>query len=101
MLSYESSQNVMESMIAHCEEDGYTPNIVEKVMTVETLVLLVELNRGVSFLPNTEHFTSNHKIHFLKVKNSAHCIDIVAAWKHTNTNETVNAFIKMVKSSRL
>jgi hypothetical protein len=50
-LSEEPSSVALNGMIEKCRADGFEPCIIEKVSTLETLILLVELHtRGFIFL---------------------------------------------------
>ncbi|UWG99046.1 LysR family transcriptional regulator [Dehalobacter sp. DCM] len=97
MLSQEAGPNNYKTMLQYCRKDGYEPNIVELVPTFDMLMLLVELNRGVCFVPNTWRNKANDKLAFLEIEGTTHMITIEMAWRKDNKNEGLKAFIEVAK----
>lgn len=84
-LSEEPSSVALNGMIENCRADGYEPCVIEKVSTLETLILLVELHRGVAFFPNMPQVTQDDRISYLSITNSPHQFQIVVDQSETST----------------
>ncbi|MFZ7131679.1 MAG: LysR family transcriptional regulator [Eubacteriales bacterium] len=87
-------------MVKSCMLDGYEPNIIEKVTSLDTLMLMVELNRGVTFLPRSQAHAFNDKVAFIQLLGTNHSFTIEMAWKASNENEYLQEFIQTAKKCR-
>ncbi len=90
----DSIGSVQKDIIRHCKEDGYVPNIVETVTSMESMLLSVELGRGVGFFPPSQQYLCNDAIHFLKIKNTHHNFKVCATWRNDNKSPYINQIIK-------
>lgn len=97
MLSQEAGPNNYKTMLQFCQKDGYEPNIVELVPTFDMLLLLVELNRGVTFVPYNWLNKPNDKLAFLEMEGTSHTITIEMAWRKDNKNEELKSFIAVAR----
>lgn len=86
VFSKESIGDVYDEMLSNCKKDGFEPDIVEKVTTLDTLLLLVELNRGVAFLPDVGKYTDKSKIHVLEMISKNSILKVCVAWNKENSH---------------
>ncbi|WP_025682840.1 LysR family transcriptional regulator [Paenibacillus maysiensis] len=98
-LSEEPSSLALKGMIENCRADGYEPCIIEKVSTLETLILLVELHRGVAFFPNVPQVTQDDRISYLSITNSPHHFQIVVGYPSKSLNTLTESFLSYVKET--
>lgn len=97
MLSEDCGQLNFEHMISTCKKDGYLPNITERVSSIDTLILMIELNRGVSILPRSMIHNSNDKIALIEIANTHHSFVIDMYWRKSVKSEYVKQFISTTK----
>ncbi|WP_193708445.1 LysR family transcriptional regulator [Alkalibaculum sporogenes] len=97
MLSEECGQLNFERMIESCRQDGYEPKITERVNSLDTLMFMVELNRGVSFLPRSQINNLNNKVSFIDIINTHHSFAVEMSWIRFNKNEYIKKFIEIAK----
>ncbi|UWG96690.1 LysR family transcriptional regulator [Dehalobacter sp. DCM] len=78
-----------------CRLDGYEPNFVEcdKILSFDAYMLLVEMDKGVAFLPDSPRLPRSSRIAYLKIMNSVHRYNIDLAWKKDRTNPILQTFI--------
>lgn len=93
MISEECGQLNFERMLESCRKDGYEPRIIERVNSLDTLLFMVELNRGVSFLPKSHANRLNNKVAFIDIVNTHHSFSIDMSWVRSNKNEYIDKFI--------
>ncbi|WP_237171648.1 LysR family transcriptional regulator substrate-binding protein [Paenibacillus sp. IHB B 3084] len=98
-LSEEPSSVALNGMIENCRADGYEPCVIEKVSTLETLILLVELHRGVAFFPNVPQVTQDNRISYLSITNSPHQFQIVVGYPSKSLNTLTESFLSYVKET--
>lgn len=95
MSSRKLGPEMYDYMLEACRKDGYEPNIVEsdKIFSFDAYLLLVEMGKGVAFLPDSPYFPKSSRIANLRIKNSAHRYNIEMAWKPKNNNSLLARFI--------
>lgn len=98
MLSEESGPLNYKLITKFCLEDGYHPNIVEKVPSLDTLILLVELNRGVTFFPHSSILSANNKVRLIRLNNSHHSFSVAMAWNRGSKNAIIKQIAEIAKS---
>ena len=84
-------------MFAAFQKDGYEPLLAEKVNSLDTLILLVQLNRGVSYLPKSLVAPLDKKLSWLEVPDTNHAFSIEMTWNCNSKNEYLQAFIAVAK----
>ena len=97
MLSEECGQLNFQRMFKSCREDGYEPNIKERVNSLDTLIFMVELNRGVSFLPKSQINSLNNKVSFIEIIETHHSFTVEMYWGRSNKNEYISKFIAIAR----
>ena len=95
------NEKVAEKIIEHCLRDGFRPDVVETVSSMEDLALLVQLNEGIAFFPNTQQYICNDNIQFVQMKETLHKLEICVAWKKKEQIPEVKELIKALDQSKL
>lgn len=85
-------------IIECCKSDGYEPKINSKVNDLDTYLLLVEANKGVSFVPSNNSFINNKNIVLLRVPDTHQKFEIAVGWKANQAHKIVQDFIKVTQS---
>lgn len=97
VLNINNSNYGFHEMKEHCNQDGYELHIVDYAPNLGAQMMMVELNRGVSFFQDLMLDQNSSNIRFLPIHNSAHQYDINVLWKQKNDHPHVLEFIKYVK----
>lgn len=97
MLSEDYGQLNFQHMYQCCVDDGYEPNITQKVNSLDTLIFMVELNRGVTFLPKSHTHCLNERVCYIDIVNTHHSFSVEMTWSKTNKNEYIMDFIEIAK----
>lgn len=92
-LCEDSASVALHGMIENCRKDGFEPEVLERISSLETLILMVELNRGVAFFPNVGRFAEDSRIEYLTIANSPHQFLIVAGCLEQVTNPLAHEFL--------
>ena len=95
------NEKVSEKIIEQCLKDGFKPDVVETVSSMEDLALLVQLNEGIAFFPNTRQYICNDNIQFVQMKETHHKLEICVAWKRKEQIPEVKELIKALDQSKL
>lgn len=85
-------------IIECCKADGYEPKINSKVNDLDTYLLLVEANKGVSFVPSNNAFIKNKNIVLLRVPDTHQKFEIAVGWKANQSHKIVQEFVKEIQS---
>lgn len=96
MSSRNAGSEMYDYVLEACRMDGYEPNIVEsdKIFSFDAFMLLVEMNKGVAFLPDSPYLSKSSRIAYLKIENSTHRYNIDMAWNPKNSNPLLEKFIE-------
>jgi DNA-binding transcriptional LysR family regulator len=96
---YDSPVGSFDFIVQMCEDCGFTPRIVYQPRFIDTVLLLVEAEMGVAILPQCMEAYANDSLKFVDLKGvENNRIDLIAAWKRTNTNPTVPIFLEALKA---
>lgn len=98
VLSEKCGQLNFERMFESFRKDGYHPNLAEKVNSLDTLIFLVQLNRGVSFLPKSLLHSLNNKVVGLEITDTHHAFSIEMTWNRSNKNDYLHDFIAIARA---
>ncbi len=97
---YESPQG-FDKTLQLCNQNGFSPQILNTPNSVQSVLMLVESHMGVALLPSSLIDYAGPNLTFLTLdtdeENSNY--DIVAAWKISNSNPSLNHLTELIKSS--
>jgi len=78
------------------EEAGYTPNILFRSNDVESILMMVAAEEGISLLPGyvTQKLTNAENIVFIPLQGQDETVEIIAAWKKEMGNSVLQGFVE-------
>lgn len=83
----------------HAKQDNVPLNIVATVSDIDTAFLLVQLNKGITFMPDYKRISSEfNNLHRIHIKNTKHTYKICLAWRKNNTNPDLQKVIHLFHS---
>lgn len=97
---HESPQG-FDKTLQLCSDHGFSPRIVNTPNNVQTVLVLVESQIGVALLPSSlKHYAGPH-LRFLPLDMKAEHMqyDIVAAWKKSNENPSLQHLTQLITKS--
>ncbi|WKY45222.1 LysR family transcriptional regulator [Eubacteriaceae bacterium ES2] len=99
MLNREYGEKNYKNMLECCALDGYQPNIIEEVDTLEAMFLKVNANKGVAFFSKgyAEKFFRN--VHFIELEGTHHIDRIDLAWLKDNDNDYIIKIIRLIQNN--
>ncbi len=72
-----------------CANRGFMPNIISQPRLHEGILLMIETGMGIAILPHHLEFYTNSSLRFVDFEGDDHSLNIVAAWKKSNTNPSL------------
>ena len=78
-----------------CLRAGFTPRETQKVASIETLMLYVEMGAGVTVLSGNNRLMSDPNIRLIPLK--AIQFDVVAYWREASMPEAVRSVLNAVQ----
>lgn len=99
MLNREYGERNYENMLKCCALDGYEPNIVEEVDTLESMFLKVNASKGVAFFLKGYAEKLFRNIHFVELEGTHHINRIDLAWLQDNNNEYIAKMTKLIQKN--
>ncbi|WP_125764873.1 LysR family transcriptional regulator [Companilactobacillus hulinensis] len=78
----------------HSQADNVPLNITATVADIDTALLLVQLNKGITFIPDYKSLKHEYSsLHRVKILNSQHKYKICLAWRTRDGNENLRKII--------
>ena len=87
-----------DKFISNCINAGFSPNIVKHCNSLESLSLLIKLGIGITILPKFHINDFEDDLIFIPLANEVFKIDNVLIWNESNSNPTVDLFLKHLES---
>lgn len=81
------------------QDAGYQPNIIFRSNDIESILIMVAAEQGISILPSyaTKKLINADNLVFVPLLGKKEYVDIIAAWKNHSENPVLNRFIKHLK----
>jgi len=76
-----------------CEIRGFIPHIVQQLPNVMSVLLMMELHRGITFLPRHTQMYANPSVRYVDLYGDACRFDIGMAWKKGNSNPALKTLL--------
>ncbi len=82
------------------QDVGYQPNIIFRSNDVESILMMVAAEQGISLLPSyaTRKFINADNIVFIPLEGENESVDIISAWKKDTKNPIIRHFCEHVKN---
>ena len=88
-----------QEMKEHCIKDGYEMKIADYAPSLGAQLMMVELERGVTFVQDLLAEKEEGNIRYLPIHNSNHKYDVDIMWNKSNQEEFIHQFINFVRKS--
>lgn len=88
-----------QEMKEHCKKDGYEIKIVDYAPSIGAQLMMVELERGVTFIQDLLAQTEEGNIRYLPIHNSNHRYNVDIIWNKSNQEEYIHQFINFVRKT--
>ena len=96
MISPEFGNETYQHMVEQRLKEGYSPHIVETAQSMEFLMMLVEMNRGVAFLPEGTNRYNEERCKWIRLVDSSDHPEFSIAYRKDNHNRAVLAFAQLI-----
>jgi len=96
---HESPQG-FDKTLQICIDNGFSPRIVNTPNSVQTILLLVESKMGIALLPGSLKEYAGPNLSFISIdlQKGHHDNEIVAAWKESNQNSSLQHMLDIILS---
>lgn len=92
------SETYNRRIIEECRQDGFSANIVKEVDSLDSMLLMVSINKGVAIV-SRDVVGENENIHALKLKETHHHSEYCIARNKKNSKPIIDAFIEIAIDS--
>lgn len=90
--------NSFIKMKDHSKADNVPLNIVATVADIDTALLLVQLDKGITFMPDYKTLDNEYKnLHRVKIKGSEHKYKVCLAWRKADLNPSLKRVLSLFK----
>lgn len=96
-ISAEESPAGYRQLIEQCNKSGFDPNITRQASTLESLLLCVEANMGVTLLDCNTRLQHDSSVRIIPLPNSDES-HLVAVWQSSNRNPAIRRLAEELKS---
>ena len=81
------------------QDAGYQPNIEFRSNDIESILMMVAAEQGISILPSyaTKKLMNADNLVFIPLQGEMEYVDIISAWKTTNENPVLHRFVEHLK----
>lgn len=98
VLNVDNNNRGFKEMYNHCKKDGYELQICDYAQNIGAQLMMVELNKGVTFVQDLMADSLPDRIKYIPINNTAHKYGVDVIWSKGNTNEYLHKFINFIKS---
>jgi len=100
LLSSVNNPQGFQHNVKLCEIRGFTPNIVQQLPNVMSVLLMMELHQGITFLPRHTQIYANPSVRYVDLYGDACRFDIGMAWKKGNLNPALKPLLNEFEKTR-
>lgn len=88
------SETYHKNMVESCQKDGFSPVIVKEVDSLDSMLLMVGINKGIA-ITSKDVVGDNEHVHLLKLKETHHHSEYCIARDKKNKNPIIDRFIEI------
>ena len=96
MIAPEFGTETYHHMVEQRLQEGYSPHIVETAQSMEFLLMLVEMNRGIAFVPDCMTRYNRERCKWIRIVGSEDRPEFSIAYRKDNRNHAVASFADLV-----
>ncbi len=86
-----------DPIISLCLQAGFSPNIAQEAIQMQTIVSLVAAEMGVAIVPESLQHLQRTGVVYKPIQQPTPKVAIAMIWQHHNTSPTVQKFIEVVR----
>lgn len=83
-----------DRMISACVDSGFSPNIIHQCDSIQTILLMIEAEMGISIFPKYIESKENSNLTFIKLDGENEYVESVVAWNTLNINPSLAIFLQ-------
>lgn len=99
VLNVDNSFRGFEQMHKNCKEDGYEIQITQYAPNIGAQLMMVGLNKGVTFLQDLMVNSKEERIRYLPIRHSAHQYEVDIIWNQSNRDSYFQKFLQCIKKT--
>lgn len=92
------SPRAYDQIISLCQQAGFSPNVVQEAMQMQTIVSLVAGGIGVAIVPVSLQNMQRTGVVYRPLEEPAPCAEIALVWRHNDLSPCVQQFLDIVQS---
>lgn len=96
VLKREESPYGYDNMVEDCLSSGFSPNIVHRAGSIETMLLMVEAEMGIAMFPKTAEVYGNENLRYINLEENK-TIELIIAWIKENDNPSIPLFLDILE----
>ncbi|MBP2642846.1 MAG: transcriptional regulator AlsR family [Firmicutes bacterium] len=93
LLSSNNNPQGFQHSIQLCKVRGFMPHIAQQLPNIKSVLLMMELNKGITFLPNHTRMYANPSVRYVDLYGIDCRFDIGLAWKKGNSNPSLKPLL--------
>lgn len=86
-----------DQIISLCQQAGFSPNIVQEAMQMQTIVSLVAGGIGVAIVPVSLQNMQRTGVVYKPLQEQTPCSEIAVAWRNDDRSPTIEPFLAVVQ----
>ncbi|MBP2652450.1 MAG: gltC 7 [Firmicutes bacterium] len=83
-----------------CKSRGFTPNVVQQIPNTITILLMMEMGTGITFLPRHTQIYASPFVRYVDLCGEDCKFDVVIAWKKDMSNPALVPFLTEFENTR-
>ncbi|WP_316434267.1 LysR family transcriptional regulator [Leptolyngbya sp. NK1-12] len=95
------SPRAYDQIISLCQQAGFSPNVVQEAMQMQTIVSLVAGGIGVSIVPVSLENMQRTGVVYKPLAEPAPCAEIAVAWRQNDHSPSIQRFLEIVNQAMI
>lgn len=91
------SPRAYDQIISLCQQAGFSPNVVQEALQMQTIVSLVAGGIGVAIVPVSLQNMQRMGVVYKPLEGPAPCVEVAVAWRRDDTLPTVRQFLQVLQ----
>jgi len=86
-------------IISLCQKSGFSPNVVQEAIQMQTIVSIVAAEMGVAIVPASLQNLQRTGVVYKHIKEPTPKVSIAIIWRSSDTSSTVQKFLEIVRQT--
>jgi DNA-binding transcriptional LysR family regulator len=91
------SPRAYDQIISLCQQAGFSPNVVQEAMQMQTIVSLVAGGLGIAIVPISLQNMQRTGVVYKPLAELAPCAEVAVAWRTDDASQTLQRFLDVVQ----